>query len=142
MIKVRGSPSDGRVALLAFVWNLRRLMIGRDGTAIIRFVAGKARPGRSGELTRYMALLTTRAKMRTCEGETGRVVSEIRWLPCGCGVAQSAIVWQLSLGMIRIHRTGIVCLVARPAVRRSSDELTIDMTLMTGGGQMSAGQRK
>ena len=67
--------------------------------------------------------------MRARQREVGQIVIELRRRPADRRMALRAGVRQVQRFMIRIIGTRIVCLMARPAIRRRVVELTVRMAL-------------
>ena len=142
MIESRGRPTGRRVTLQTCVGEQVGSMIRVIRFTVIGFVARPAIRRCAGILTVDVALRAAHADMSAGEREVRQVVIELRRLPAGCCVALLTRLREVAGNVIRVFRSLIVGLMARPAVGRRPGILTVVMALRTGQTDVRAGQRE
>jgi hypothetical protein len=143
MVKLRGRPTAGIMALRAGMVVVSGHMIRIHGFVVIRLMAAVAIRGQSAAV--LPVRMTQPARNRgMCARQRERC---IRMVECGWGVRRrsvtlKAIVTELIGHMIRIGGAVIIRLVATVTILRRSGVLAIHMALGAADGSMRSSQSK
>lgn len=142
VIKGRGLPAEGGVALRAFMAVVAKFMIWICGRAIGLLMARPAVGWRPRILPISMALSATCADMGASQRKAAQIMVELRRRPRRCRMTGRAVMRELQLFMIGIRCCGVICLVTRPAVGGRAMILPGDVAFGAVRSDMRSRQRE
>lgn len=137
-----GLPSGRGMALRTGLSEIPRFMIRIISRLIIGLMTRPAVVWRSSVLSVIVALRTGKVDVRSREGKVGEIMIELRGLPAIDRVTFEALVREFQLGMAGIVGSGIIVIVARPAIHGQIRVVTVRVTLGAVDGGMRTGQRE